>query len=62
MKDGFHEAYREDGIIIEAIQRGRASPVSGLHFYAPFWDEQHYHLNQLLLDDLEELNRQGSGS
>jgi len=53
LRDTFHEAYREDGRVIEAVQRGRRSPVSGQHFYAPFWDEQHHHFNNLILDDLE---------
>ena len=44
--------YAEDQIAIESVQKGRQSPVSGQHFYAPFWDELHYGLNNLVADDL----------
>lgn len=49
----FHIGYKEDGDVAEAIQRSRKSPLSGGHFYAPFWDEQHHHFNKLILADLE---------
>lgn len=49
----YHKVYREDQIVIEAVQRARRSPVWRQHYYAPFWDEQHYHLNRLVLADLE---------
>jgi choline monooxygenase len=49
---GFREAYREDGIAVEAVQKGRHSPALSQNFYAPFWDDLHYALNNLVVDDL----------
>lgn len=48
----FHTAYREDAVVIEAVQRARRSPVYTQHYYAPFWDAQHHHLNRLVIDRL----------
>ena len=48
----YAQVYDEDRIAIEAVQRGRASPVWGQHFYAPFWDELHYGLNNLVAADV----------
>ena len=53
VREMFHEVYREDQMAIEAVQRARGSPAWRQHFYAPFWDEQHHYLNQLVLADLE---------
>lgn len=48
----FHQAYREDAVAIEAIQRARRSPVFTQHFYSPFWDAQHHHFNRLVMDQM----------
>jgi len=50
----FRTASDEDGRITEAVQAARRSPVSDQKFYAPFWDQLHYTLNQMILDDLEK--------
>lgn len=49
---GFTQVYAEDGRAVEAVQKGRASPAYGQHYYAPFWDALHHHLNVLVADDL----------
>ena len=49
----YEQVYEEDRIAIEAVQRGRSSPVWQQHFYAPFWDELHYGLNNLVATDLD---------
>lgn len=48
----YRTAYAEDGAAVEAVQRARHSPAWTQHFYAPFWDIQHHHLNRLVADDL----------
>ena len=48
----YERVYDEDRVAIEAVQRARGSPVWRQHFYAPFWDELHYGLNQLIADDV----------
>ena len=50
----YEQVYDEDRIAIEAVQRGRRSPVWQQHFYAPFWDELHYGLNNLVANDLDK--------
>jgi len=49
----FRVASDEDGRITEAVQAARRSPVPDQKFYAPFWDQLHYTLNQMILDDLQ---------
>jgi choline monooxygenase len=49
---GYKQVYAEDGRAVEAIQSARRSPVWRQHFYAPFWDSQHYHFNKLVAADL----------
>ena len=44
--------FEEDRVAIEAVQRARGSPVWCRHFYAPFWDELHYAMNNLVADDV----------
>ncbi len=46
-------ASAEDGAMVEAVQKARYSPVYDQKFYSPFWDELHYRLNKMILDDLE---------
>lgn len=48
----FHNAYQEDKVAIEAVQAARRSPAFTQHFYAPFWDVQHHHFNQLVMERL----------
>ncbi|MFO0996721.1 MAG: aromatic ring-hydroxylating dioxygenase subunit alpha [Alphaproteobacteria bacterium] len=48
----YREVYREDQVAIEAVQKGRGSPVWQQHYYAPFWDELHYRLNRLVARDV----------
>jgi choline monooxygenase len=48
----YREVYREDGVAVEAVQQARRSPVWPQHFYAPFWDDLHYALTNLVVDDL----------
>lgn len=57
---GSWEAYREDGLIVEAVQKARRSPVWVQHFFAPFWDDLHYALTNLVVDDLAPRWRRGS--
>ena len=52
LAERYERVYDEDRIAIEAVQRGRASPVWRQHFYAPFWDELHYGLDNLVADDV----------
>ena len=52
LAERYARVYDEDRIAIEAVQRARTSPVWRQHFYAPFWDELHYGLNNLVADDL----------
>ena len=52
LAERYDKVYDEDRIAIEAVQRARASPVWQQHYYAPFWDELHYGLNNLVADDL----------
>jgi len=49
----FDVVHTEDQLAIEAVQRGRSSPVWRQHYYAPFWDALHHRFNQLLMSDLE---------
>ncbi len=49
---GFSQVYAEDGRAVEAVQKGRNSPAYQRHYYAPFWDGTHHHLNILVADDL----------
>ena len=48
----YDKVYDEDRIAIEAVQRARSSPVWRQHYYAPFWDELHYGLSNLVADDV----------
>ena len=48
----YEQVYDEDRIAVESVQKGRRSPVSGQHYYAPFWDELHYYFNKLIAADL----------
>ena len=52
LAERYDKVYDEDRIAIEAVQRGRASPVWRQHFYAPFWDELHYGFDNLVADDV----------
>ena len=52
LAERYERVYDEDRIAIEAVQRARASPVWRQHFYAPFWDELHYGLSNLVAADL----------
>ena len=52
LAERYDRVYDEDRIAIEAVQRARASPVWRQHFYAPFWDELHYGLNNLVATDV----------
>ena len=60
LAERYDKVYDEDRIAIEAVQRARASPVWQQHFYAPFWDELHYGLNNLVADDLASTPAQSS--
>ena len=51
MFEGFIE---EDRHVVEAVQKGRRSPVYAQQYFSEFWDENHYNLTQIILDDLEE--------
>jgi phenylpropionate dioxygenase-like ring-hydroxylating dioxygenase large terminal subunit len=53
VRESYGIAFKEDGEVLEAIQWARRSPVWRRHFYSPFWDLQHYHFTNLVLDDLE---------
>ena len=48
----------EDNRICESIQRARHSPAVDSQFYSPFWDAMHYTLNNLILDRLEQGDRE----
>ena len=50
----FDIIHEEDRLAIEAVQKGRASPVWRQHFYAPFWDTLHHRFNQLIMEDMEK--------
>ena len=52
LAERYARVYDEDQIAIEAVQRARTSPVWRQHFYASFWDELHYGLNNLVADDV----------
>ena len=52
LKALFDVVHHEDQLAIEAVQRGRASPVWRQHFYAPFWDALHHRFNQLVMTDM----------
>ena len=52
LAERYAQVYDEDRIAIEAVQRARTSPVWRQHFYASFWDELHYGLDNLVADDL----------
>ena len=52
LAERYARVYDEDRIAIEAVQRARTSPVWRQHFYASFWDELHYGLNNLVADDV----------
>ena len=60
LAERYDKVYDEDRIAIEAVQRARASPVWRQHFYAPFWDELHYGLGNLVADDLSSTPAQVS--
>ena len=66
LAERYDKVYDEDRIAIEAVQRARASPVWRQHYYAPFWDELHYGLNNLVADDVssaaERVSRRGAAS
>jgi hypothetical protein len=47
-------ARKEDNIICESIQRARHSSAFNSQFYSPFWDAMHYTLSNLVLDRLEQ--------
>ena len=48
----YEQVYDEDRIAVESVQKGRRSPVSGQHYYAPFWDDLHHYFNKLIAADL----------
>jgi len=50
----FAAAFAEDGLVAEAVQVARNSPVYDQKFYATFWDEMHHYFSNLLLKDLEQ--------
>jgi choline monooxygenase len=52
VKKVFHVFHMEDKVAIEAIQKGRQSPVWKQHYYAPFWDSLHYYFNKLVMKDM----------
>ena len=52
LAERYARVYDEDRIAIEAVQRARTSPVWRQHFYASFWDELHYGLDNLVADDV----------
>ena len=60
LAERYDKVYDEDRIAIEAVQRARTSPVWQQHFYAPFWDELHYGLNNLVANDLSSTPAQVS--
>ena len=49
----FESFIAEDRHVIEAVQKGRRSPVYEQQYFSEFWDENHYNLTQIILDDLE---------
>ena len=52
LAERYAQVFEEDRVAIEAVQRARGSPVWRQHFYAPFWDELHYAMNNLVADDV----------
>ena len=48
----YHAVYMEDVEAIEGVQKARSSPAWRSHFYSPFWDDLHYHLNNLVAADV----------
>ena len=48
----YAQVFDEDRIAVEAVQKGRRSPVWQQHFYAPFWDHLHYYFNKLIAADM----------
>lgn len=42
----------EDQRVVEAVQKGRQSPVYKQQYFSEFWDQNHYNLTQMILDDL----------
>lgn len=48
----FEHFIAEDRRVVEAVQKGRQSPVYEQQYFSAFWDENHYNLTQLILDDL----------
>lgn len=48
----YAQVFDEDRIAVEAVQKGRRSPVWQQHFYAPFWDDLHYYFNTLVAADM----------
>ena len=52
----FESFIAEDRRVVEAVQKGRQSPVYEQQYFSDFWDENHYYLTQIILDDLEENN------
>ena len=51
-------ARKEDNRICESIQRARHSPAFDSQFYSPFWDAMHYTLTNLILDRLEDSEKE----
>ena len=49
----YEEAVRQDSVVMEAVQKARRSPAFPSQFYSPAWDTLHYHMTQMILDDLE---------
>ena len=56
LAERYAQVFDEDRIAIEAVQRARGSPVWRQHFYAPFWDELHYSMSNLVADDVSRPN------
>ena len=56
LAERYAQVFEEDRVAIEAVQRARGSPVWRQHFYAPFWDELHYALSNLVADDVSRRN------
>ena len=48
----YQQVFDEDRIAVEAVQKGRRSPVWQQHYYAPFWDELHYYFNKMVATDV----------
>jgi len=48
----YAQVFDEDRTAVEAVQKGRRSPVWQQHVYAPFWDDLHYYFNKLVAVDM----------